>query len=78
LRGGTEREIMSGIPPGAENEPEPDPEDAELIRQAKEIFKEVEGKPFVSDSLQQRNEWRTESPPQDSDEPKDDDDDPIL
>jgi hypothetical protein len=67
---------MSGIPPEGDNDPTSNPEGAELIRQAEEFFKAVQGKPFVSDSLQQRNEWRTELPPQDSDEPEDDD--PIL
>jgi hypothetical protein len=69
---------MSANPPEPDNDPTPDPEDAKIIRQAEEIFRTVEGKPFVSDSLQERNEWRTESPPQESDKPEDDDDDPIL
>jgi hypothetical protein len=69
---------MSAIPPSAGNDATPDPEDAELIRQAEEIFRTVQGKPFVSDSLQHRNEWITESSPQDLDEPEEDEDDAIL
>ena len=69
---------MSVNPPPAGGSATPDPEDAELIRQAYEIFRAVEGKPFVSDSLQHRNEWITEAPPPASTDEEESDDDPIL
>jgi hypothetical protein len=69
---------MSADPLPAGDDAKPDPADAELIRQAEEIFRAVEGKPFVSDSLQHRNEWITESPAPDLSESEEDDDDAIL
>ena len=79
---------MSEHPNSQFNDPDSDPDQmpkeqeseapadvAEFLRQSEEYFDNLESKSFVSDSLQERNEWKTELPPKDS---ADDADEPLF
>jgi hypothetical protein len=79
---------MSGQPSSPTNDPIPDPDRAteeqeqpvpvdldKFLRESEEYFEDLETKTFVSDSLQQLNEWITEVPPKDS---ADDADEPLF